>query len=271
MATFSDIYPTAYHVFPLHAAKRIWGKGMLQSKQQLAVDGFHLRRRTTAAVDQALGFLDFVHFYLPRGTISLTDLPILYTQLKNAAVAAFPHVVLSQPTSVLDDNDCILCNWNIAVGRPNAPELGIKPGNWTRGTPAAHIAGFWAQYRQCGPSLQRCKGYWHPNIGVPILAGNQIDNYRQQRLPFGRRPELLLRTQFVLAAPARLYVFSSFDENSLQLLGPPPGGLVVVQKDFDGYTDLAEDRVAPMVRAAIEEYFATSDAPLPVLDYDARR
>lgn len=117
--SFSDDYPFAYHVLPLHALKLIASSGRLLSKADLRAGRIGLRRTSTANVDEALGLSHFVHFYLPKDKNLRFDLlPILKTQLKASAVPPFPHTVLVIPASSLSDAQCGICNFNAAVSRP---------------------------------------------------------------------------------------------------------------------------------------------------------
>jgi hypothetical protein len=124
MAVFSDRFPWAYHVFPLHAAAGVVERG-LRSKQALNADGVAMRRATTHAVDSALGFGDFIHFYLPEVQEPLK------AQIGEKDSAPFPHAVVALDTRSLSDAECTVCNFNVAVSRPAYGT--VRGGNHARG------------------------------------------------------------------------------------------------------------------------------------------
>lgn len=223
MASFSDTHPFAYHVFPLTAARGIWRRGALLGKQDLA--GIGQMRRTTRDVDIALGFAEFVHFYLPKGHAKWTTLPILQAQLGPAKKPPVPHALLIIPTSSWDDVDCTICNWNIAVSRPKVEGM-CRGGNWTRGTRPSRIVEVWDAFRRLEPALERARGFWC-GPRVPVIPGDRIGT----NLPLLRKhriPELLLRSPVRLPSGAMIHVFSEADEKSLATLGPAPAGVLRV-------------------------------------------
>src|SRR5689334_20308951 len=153
MASFSSQFPWAYHVFPLHAARGVWANGLL-SKATLQAQGLGLRRQTTHAVDIALGFGGMIHFYLPElPTVDVRTLPILRAQIGEAAAPPFPHVVLVISTKPLRDDDCTICNFNIAVSRPAYD--GVRGGNHARGMAPENILAHWQGFRRDNPSAER--------------------------------------------------------------------------------------------------------------------
>jgi len=133
----------------------------------------------------------------------------------------------------------------------------------------------WQQFRDLRPSLKRAKGYWHNEIGLPVLIGERIAEYLgMPTAETGRAQkcsELLLRSPYELRAPATLHVFSSWDQTLLNILGPVPGGTRVCMETFQDYTDASDDPADPDVRKVIDEYFQSDDGTLPLLDFDARR
>lgn len=266
MASFSATHPYAYHVFPLVAARGIWRTGALLGKDHL--EGIGQARRTTAAVDRHLGFSGFVHFYLPRAGTPWTDLPILGAQLGQAQRPASPHVLLVLPTDSLADEQCTLCNWNIAVSRPTVPGK-CKGGNWTRGTNPQRIAEIWQAFHAMGPTPEQARGLWGvPH--VPVLAGRDIQpNLRLLRLAPRRMPELLLASPARVFERAKLVAFSRKDRASLDRLGPPPGGMALELGTFLGY-DPDGDPLADL-RRDLDEYLAGTRERPPVIDFDAIR
>src|SRR5262245_22496013 len=150
MASFSPWFRYAYHVVPLHVLKLVGKEGALLSKARHQ-EGARVRRGTTAGVDEALGFSDYVHFYLPRRTAeSFSGLPILETQIGKSVVPPFPHAVIVVDTQALSDEECTVCNFNIAVSRPAYGN--VQGGNHARGTNPALILKHWQGFRASNPS-----------------------------------------------------------------------------------------------------------------------
>jgi hypothetical protein len=269
-------------VFPLHAARGIWANGLL-SKAAVAAEGLRLRRNTTHAVDTLLGFGGLIHFYLPKhSSVDVSTLPILHAQMGDAPSPPFPHAVLVVDTCTLNDVECVVCNFNIAVSRP-AYE-GVRGGNHARGTDPSLILSHWEGFCRSNPDDERRRcGEWNEPMRVPTLRGPQITaraarvgyNAPKQRTSGGREvrvPELLLRSPFRPRADhprAAVHVFSQADLASLGHLGNSPDWLSVQLDDaFPWYG--AGDRVPPQIRASINNYLERG-GPLPDLDYDARR
>lgn len=271
MASFSDRFRYSYHVAPLHALKPIWKRKALISKAALAGE-IGMRRNTTACVDQMLGFGDFVHFYLPHGvTINFAQLPILLAQMGPSPVPAFPHCVLVVDTSELTDDDCVVCNYNIAVSRPAYP--GVQGGNHTRGTNPDIILKHWRGFRESTPSTKAMRrSYWHDGLEVPVLTSKQITDCPSS-VGFGVKnkvPELLLRTRYCIRAIDRLFVFSAADRATVQKLPDPPSLEVAECKALTWYA--SGERVAAAVRAAVNSYFSNEPEPFPShLDFDRVR
>jgi hypothetical protein len=266
MASFSATHPYAYHVFPLMAARGVWRSGALLGKDDL--EGVGQVRRTTAAVDRHLGFSRFVHFYLPRAGTPWTELPILGAQLGPANRPASPHVLMVLPTDGLGDDQCTICNWNIAVSRPAVPGM-CKGGNWTRGTNAPRIAEVWRAFRALNPAPEQARGLWGAPA-VPVLAGRDIQpNLRLLRLAPRRMPELLLASPARLFQRAKLVAFSARDRASLERLGPPPAGMAVELATFPGYDPEGDPLGA--LRHELDLYLAGERERPPAIDFDAIR
>ncbi|RZO66324.1 MAG: hypothetical protein EVA89_00485 [Sandaracinaceae bacterium] len=264
MASFSDEFPFAFHVFPLTAARGILSTRALLSKA--ALGGRGEARRTTRDVDRVLGFADFVHFYLPSGSARFEDLPILGAQLAPAKRPPVPHAVVVIDTARFDDAECTVCNWNIAVSRPGVPGE-CKGGNWTRGTRPERIAEVWDAFRASRPSVKRARGFWgEPR--VPILSGEKLAEHWRLMRGKRRSRELLLRGRVDLGAAATIHAFSDADRRSLMHV-EGIGGVRIERSEFDGYTQ-APDPLDPDVRAALDAHLA-GDGPMPALDFDARR
>lgn len=263
MASFAHEYPRAYHVFPLMAARGIFAAGALLSKARFGPDG--LARQTTRDIDRALGFHDFVHLYLPRRGARFEDLPILRAQLASARRAAVPHAAVVMDTTALRDEDCTLCNWNIAVGRPGVEGV-CKGGNWARGTRPSRVLEVWDAFRATKPSLERARGFW-AGPRVPIIPGTEV----REHWPLMKRhgiPELLLRSRVELGVATRIHVFSDADAESLHVLDPPPS-VVVEKSPFDGYPTNG-DPLEVCTRRALDAFLA-GRGPVPAIDFDGRR
>jgi hypothetical protein len=266
MASFSQTHPFAYHAFPLTAARSIWSSGALLGKDDLGPAA--RARRTTGAVDRLLGFSKFVHLYLPPRGATPATLPILGAQLQPAQTAACPHALLVVPTTGLADEDCVICNWNIAVSRPGVPG-GKKGGNWNRTTNPALIAEQWRVFRALGPDAKRARGFWGEPL-VPVLTGSQITaNPRLVGRDPKRPPELLLRSPTRIFAGATILAFSRADLASLQLLGPPPAGATLALAEFPDY-DPDGDPLGPL-RRHLDDFLAGRRDDAPSIDFDAVR
>jgi hypothetical protein len=262
MASFSGDYPYAYHVLPLHLWRSIVEAGALISKAQQPSS-----RPTTAAVDQALGFEDVVHLYLVKSSGSVPELPILQAQLRESEIPPFPHVVLELETEALEDNDCILCNWNLAVSRPSVPGV-CKGGNWTRGTDPEKIRATWAAFRALRPKAVQARGYFKEKWAVPVLTGLSIKRNVQmlKTAPRGM-PELMLPGRVPLDYFRRVLTFAPEDAALLDGVSPRP--VQVESAVFPGYrTDL----VSGETRAAIHAVLAGDlGADSAALDFDRIR
>lgn len=215
MGSFSSAYPVAYHVLPLPA----W-RGIVRSRALVAQPAERWHRPTTAAVDHALGFDGFVHFYLAQGSHRIHQLPILQAQLQAARTPPFPHVVLELTTDGLDDSEVVICNWNLAVSRPGVPGV-AKGGNWTRGTDPRRIRRVWDAFRRSRPDANLARGFFSPGCAVPILTGEAIrENLGLLRKAPRNLPELLVGERVELERMARLLVFSDFDADLARRLAP---------------------------------------------------
>lgn len=256
-------YPLAYHVLPLHAARSIWNEQQLLSKEELRRRGRALSRSSTQAVDTALGFGDYVHFYLTKKNPPWTELPILGAQLGPSTVPPFPHVVLEVSPASFDIEHCLVSNWNIAVGRPDAPPK-QKGGNWTRGTSAKSVCEGWKHFRtwlaasSLSPDAQRlrARGHWHEGFQVPILRGAEIADHFPLIGRGKAKPEFLHRSPCGLPRTSRFVAFSSEDLETLRRLGIPESALAL--ESFPGYDGSLVD---PEVRRTIEAYLAGAPAP----------
>jgi hypothetical protein len=268
-ASFSTDFPHAYHVLPLHALKSIAASRRLLAKSDLSAAHIDIRRSSTADVDEALGLSRFIHFYLPKNPNLIFDsLSILQTQLKQSPVPPFPHVVMVVPTCDLADWECGICNFNAAVSRPAYGQ--VRGGNHARGMTPQNILEHWNGFRNDNPDHERRRrSYWHDGIAVPLLLSSQITlepssvGFRTQS------PELLLQSPFEILDSIELFVFSQADLDSVALL---PHGFSAHYRRCEQFAWYAEeDRVAPNVRLAINQYFQSYDASLPRLDYDRLR
>lgn len=262
MASFTKTHRFAYHVVPLHALKPVWESKALLSKRH-AQRKISLSRRTTAAIDAALGFEDYVHFYLPKGqTLDFSKLSILSAQIGESLAPAFPHVVLVIDTSRLTDHACTVCNFNVAVSRPSYGE--VKPGNHARGTSAEKILKHWHGFRAGSPdAVQLRYGEWVDGLEVPVLTSESIAQ-NPQFVGMGSKSkvvELLIRNQYDLHEDDRFYCFSAFDLNSVSVMPASPQLKLAPSNPFLWYA--SEDRVAPKDRRAIEQYFAGTATGIP--------
>jgi hypothetical protein len=213
-------------------------------------------RPTTRDVDRALGLPDFVHFYLARGADAVTKLPILRAQLGPSDRSAVPHGLVEIATADLDDAECLVCNWNLAVSRPGVPGM-CRGGNWTRGTDPDRIADVWRAFRKSSPSVDLARGLWKPGVLVPVLAGAEISHNLRflRRAPSGL-PELLLRPPVPMHRVRRVLAFSERDRSLLS--ETPLAGLVPIEfRSFTGYSDgqglVSEDIYGAIERALLEE------------------
>jgi hypothetical protein len=260
---FTERYPVAFHVFPLHRARALWASGKLLGKQDLPESA---TRRTTRDVDRALGLGNVVHFYLGRGSSAVTELPILTAQTKPSSTPAIPHAVLELETSALALSEVTVCNWNIAVSRP-AVEGVCKGGNWTRGTNPNRIAEVWRRFRYSEPGPRRARGFWKRECLVPLLEGAEVvDHINFLSKAAGGRPELILDSGFEIARCARVLVFSERDRESIALAGKPPGDLPI---EVVRLADYGDDSVGGHVRAEVEGELRGSHPAR--LDFDAIR
>jgi hypothetical protein len=269
MATFSYEFPRAVHVLPLQALRGILEERALLAKKDLVRRVTAAVRATTSLTDAALGLSDYVHFYLLGDGASWESVPILATQLLPGREAPFPHVALETPTSSLEDDDCTLCLWNIAVSRPGVPGV-CQGGNWTRGTNPNRIAEVWRAFRNSTPTPERARGYWNDPIQVPTLRGSQIE---RGLCLLGRAasgmPELLLRAPVQVDGRFTLWVFSDDDMASVTALQHALGGVQVRHYAMRGYE--STDLTTRTWRSRIDSYF-TRRAPFPAtLDFDRRR
>jgi len=266
MASFSTTHPFAYHAFPLTAARSIWTRGALLGKDDLGPAG--QARRTVAATDRRLGFSKYVHFYLAPRRSTPADLPILGAQLQPAQEPACPHALLVVPTAALADEACTICNWNIAVSRPEVTGH-CRGGNWTRGTNPERIADIWQKFRATNPDPVKARGLFG-EPAVPVLTGPQIAAHLRLlgRAP-QKTPELLLRSPARIFAGATILAFSHADLASLQLLGPTPDGATLTLAEFPGY-DPTGDSLGPR-RRHLDDYLAGHRDDAPPIDFDAIR
>ena len=269
MASFSARFRYAYHVIPLHALKSIWQKRALLSKAEMGKDG-GVRRSTTARVDELLGFSDFVHFYLPRQTqLDFSGLRILHAQMGESTEPAFPHLVMVVDTIDLKDEDCTICNFNIAVSRPAYP--GVPGGNHARGMAAEKILEHWKRFRASDPSeTQMRRSFWHEGLLVPVLTGKQITARPGSVGVASGMPELLIGRQYAIRPNDSFFLFSNFDHDTVQMLPGVWPAESTASATFDWYA--SGDRVAKDVRLGIEAYFKNANATFPAhLDFDRVR
>lgn len=276
MASFTRTHRFAYHVVPLQALRPIWESKVLLSKANPR-RSISLKRRTTASVDAALGFERFVHFYLPKGgTIDFSKLSILSAQIGESVVPAFPHVVLVVDTGHLADQDCTVCNFNIAVSRPaykGVGDKGVGGGNHSRGTSPEKIRDHWRGFRAGSPKPVRLRyGEWVDGLEVPVLSSEVIAR-SPQHVGHGTKKkvaELLIRDQYDLNEADRFYCFSEFDLKSVARMPDPPPIELAASRPFEWYA--REDRVTPEDRRAIEQYLTGRTPDFPAhLDCDRIR
>jgi hypothetical protein len=267
MASFSDVFPDALHVVPLHAWKSIARTGTLLSKKQSANAGNPIERATSGAVDRALGFDDYVHFYLSKNA-DPAEARILKSQLGPARRPPFPHVVIRISTRELSDEDCTVCCWNIARGNPKVGDS--SSGMWVNDETPDEIREKWEAYRRSEPPLHKRRGDWEPGLSVPVFTGPRIKENLGLVQTHGQ--ELLFRSRFQLPSSAHLWSLSRWDSQSLKLLPRTPYGFFG-NREVKGYTSALKDLVQPAVRSAIDDYFRDPDpnAPLPLLDFDRKR
>jgi hypothetical protein len=228
-----------------------------------------IRRPTTGDVDSVLGFEDVVHFYLPKGdTVEFGQLSILTTQLRESENPPFPHAVFVLDTLRLNDRQCMICNFNIAVSRPAYGD--VRGGTHSRGMNPADICRHWKGFRNDNPDRKRMRRcHWHNGFHVPLLVDGEITD-DPDAVGVGRKcvAELLLTSPFVISSNVTLFVFSKSDLESVAELSDPPS----VELDDTCHRWYAEpDRVQPDVRERINRYFADDGAEFPALDFDKRR
>lgn len=192
-----------------------------------------LAQSTTHRIDRALGFDRIVRFYLVQGEHRILDLPILGAQLTASVKPPFPHVVLELRTESLEDDECVICNWNLAVSRPGVPGV-AKGGNWTRGIRPERILELWEALRAIDPPPRKARGFFGEGR-VPTLRGAQIRQNLPllKKAPSGRMPELMLPGDVPLDRFARLIVFSDDDHVQLQAAGLE--ALPTHRAEFPGY------------------------------------
>lgn len=182
---------------------------------------------------------------------------------------AFPHFVIVLDTTDLRDEECTICNFNIAVSRPAYP--GVRGGNHDRRTAPTKISEHWRRFRDSNPSKNKLRSsYWHVGLDVPVLAGKQITENPAGVGCKTNTPELLIRGQYTIPAAVSFVVFSEFDLATARLI---PGIANVKKTNADGLEWYAAlDRVADEVRGVIKAYFKDADAQIPAnLDFDQIR
>ncbi len=99
----------AFHYAPLHYIPFILRSNHLRCKSRLLAEGFarsHFRS-TSARQDLQRGFGDYVHLALDPHP------PILRAKLRHG----FPHVEIAVPATTIEQNDYLLCRFNIAKTR----------------------------------------------------------------------------------------------------------------------------------------------------------
>ena len=219
-----------------------------------------------------MGFANTVHFYLPNGRSEWFDqLSILNTQITESKTGRppFPHAVFVLDTSQLDDSQCMICNFNIAVSRPAYAE--VKGGNHARGTSPQAIRKHWSGFKNDDPNKTRMRrSHWHDGYCVPLLVGKEIaadPNAVGYRASSGVA-ELLLESPFDISDVTTLRVFSKYDHESLSLITSPLA-VEVNESCHPWYSE--RDRVPTNVRAQIDRFFADDDQPFPELNFDQRR
>ncbi len=267
MASFSDAYPSAVHVFPIHALLSILNDGALLAKENLTNSAHATIRPSTSQTDLALGLRSHVHFYLRSPRHEWTDFPLLAAQLLGQGKAPFPHLALEIPTSILQDSECTLCLWNCAVSRPKVDGHCLG-GNWTRGTDASRIVEVWQRFRQSNPDARRARGYWNPPVELPTLQGNQINSSLAllRRAPRGM-PELLLKARVKITSPPRLWAFSPEDTDLVRRVAT--NALPVHTVPLLGYSSGLDATV--QVRTRIAAYFSGEQAYPQDLEFDRIR
>ena len=85
MASFSEEYPRALHVLPLHALKSVLEDRALLAKSVLLNSRRLAARATTSRTDIELGLREYVHFYLCRRSTQWADVPIIEAQMLDRA------------------------------------------------------------------------------------------------------------------------------------------------------------------------------------------
>jgi len=256
-------------MLPLHALKGVLEERALLAKRDLIRRPTAAVRATTSLTDAALGLSDYVHFYLLGQGSPWECVPILATQLLNGREAPFPHVALEMPTSSLEDADCTLCHWNIAVSRPGVPGA-CQGGNWTRGTNPKRILEVWRAFRRAGPNEEKARGYWNDPIQVPTLRGSQIaQGLRRLGRAASGIPELLLHAPVRVDDRFTLWAFSDDDMNAVATLQSAWHGIRVRRCVMDGYESQAAD--TQIWRARIDSYFARRGEFPAALDFDRKK
>lgn len=282
MASFSDRFRYTYHAVPLHALKPLFACGRLLSKSDLGSDHVAHQRQSTGAIDRILGFSSFVHFYLPEKTeLDFAPLPILQTQISESRVPAFPHAVLVFDTQRIQEEDCVICNFNIARSKPKVDDSRSYGSVLSSDTPDS-VLEHWRAFRATVTdphSLRRSA--WESGLEVPVLTGSALLN-RPNDIGYGSPkhadsqgtkvavPELLLRSPVLISGDVEVCVFSNWDHETVSLLKIPRRVKTITATAYKWYTE--QDRVAVAVREKINGYFCDSAACFPSdLDFDRPR
>ncbi len=270
MATFSEKFPRALHVLPLHALPSILHDGALLAKAELTHKVAAVRV-TTSQTDAKLGLCEYVHFYLCGPSREWEEVPVLEAQLLGNSSPPFPHLALEMATRELADAECTLCLWNAAVSRP-AVEGYCLGGNWTRGTPPSRIDEVWQKFRDTNPDVRQARGHWNDPIQLPTVRGDQI----QPALPLLRlaprqMPELLLRSPVEIHKRFTLWVFSEEDLQVVHLLNDALelNSLNARMHPMPGYHFQSEP--TRVWRAAIAAHFAGQASFPEGLNFDRKR
>jgi hypothetical protein len=271
MAIFSEQFPRALHVLPLHALRSVLQDGALLAKAELMHRGGAAVRVTTSRTDAELGLCEYVHFYLCGRSREWEDVPLLGAQLLGSGSAPFPHLALEMATRELADAECTLCLWNAAVSRP-AVEGYCLGGNWTRGTAPSRIIEVWQRFRETNPDVRRARGHWNDPVQLPTVRGDQIRcALPLLRLAPRQMPELLLRSRVAIRNRFTLWVFSKEDLQVVHFLDAllELSALDVRIQPMPGYEFQSEP--TRVWRAAIAAYFS-GQSPFPAgLDFDRKR
>jgi hypothetical protein len=153
--------------------------------------------------------------------------------MRPAREPPFPHGIIEVESAGLDDSECVICNWNLAVSRPAVAGV-VRGGNWARGTKPTRIREVWDAFRQTAPSVDRARGYFNPGRAVPTLEREQIrPNLRLLRRAPRGIPELLLHSEVSLSRVSRVIAFSNADADLIAAAAAPDVRLEVAA--FPGY------------------------------------